>query len=79
MVQADRRAVMTIRRVKIDRDNQNERPEESPLVVVVEKKVELRRKLARLQKDYKAADRLKQHLANDIEVLEGRLAKASRK
>ena len=42
---------MTIKRVKVDKDDQKERPEESTLVVV-EQKVELRRKLARLRDDY---------------------------
>ena len=69
---------MTIKRVKVDKDERKERPEESPLIVV-EQKVELRRKLARLREDYEAADRLKRHLASDIEILEGRLAKVGRK
>ena len=77
-VQADRKADMTIKRVKVDEDERKERPEESPLVVV-EQKVELKRKLARLRKDYEAADRLKRHLASDIEILEGRLTKVCRK
>ena len=33
-VQADRKAAMTIKRVKVDKDDKKERPEESPLVVV---------------------------------------------
>ena len=69
---------MTIKRVKVDKDDQKERPEESPLVMV-EQKIELRRKLARLRKDSEAAERLKRHLASDIEILEGRLAKVCRK
>ena len=64
-VQADKKAIMTIKRVKVDYDERNERPEESPLVIV-EQKVEMRRRLARLRKDYDAADRLKRLLANDI-------------
>ena len=69
---------MTIKRVKVDKDDQKERPEESPLVMV-EQKIELRRKLARLRKDSEAAERLKRHLASDIEILEGRLTKVCRK
>ena len=77
-VQADKKASMTVKRVKVAKDERNERPEESPLVVV-EQKVEMRRRLARLKEDYDAADRLKRRLANDIEILEGRLAKVCRK
>ena len=69
---------MTVKRVKVDKDDQKERPEESPLVMV-EQKIELRRKLARLRKDSEAAERLKRHLASDIEILEGRLTKVCRK
>ena len=77
-VQTVSKAAMAIKRVKVDEDNQNGRPEESPLVVL-EQKVELKRKLAKLRKDYEVADRLKKHLASDIDVLKGRLAKACRK
>ena len=77
-VQADRKAAITIKKVKVDKDERNEQPEESSLVVV-EQKIEMRRRLARLKEDYDAADRLKRHLANDIEILEGRLAKVCRK
>ena len=69
---------MTVKRVKVAKDERNVRPEESPLVVV-EQKVEIRKGQARLKEDYDAADKLKRQLANDIEILEGRLAKVCRK
>ena len=77
-LQVDKKVSTTIKRVKVTTDEQNDRPEESPLVIV-ERKVEMRKRLARLKEDYDAADRLKRHLATDIEVLEGKLAKVCKK
>ena len=77
-VQVDKKVSTKIKRVKVSTDEPSDRLEESPLVIV-ERKVEMRKRLARLKEDYDAADRLKRHLANDIEVLEGKLAKVCRK
>ena len=37
--------------------------------------MELRRRLARLEEDHQATERLKRHLEEDIEAIKGRLAK----
>ena len=45
--------------------------EEAP-IVSVEKKMEVRRRLARLKEDHQAAERLKRHLEEDIDAIKGR-------
>ena len=47
-LQADKKVSTTIKRVKVTTGEQNDRPEESPLVIV-ERKVEMRKRLARLK------------------------------
>ena len=47
--------------------------EEAP-IVLVERRMELRRQLSRLEEDHRAAERLKRHLEEDIEAIKARLA-----
>ena len=47
--------------------------EEAP-IVLVERRMELRRQLNRLEEDHRAAERLKRHLEEDIEAIKARLA-----
>ena len=61
---------------RTDRVSKQERPttvEKAP-IVSVERKMELRRQLARLEEDHQAAERLKRHLEKDIEAIKARLA-----
>ena len=53
------------------------RPEQPP-IDKIEQRVELRRYLARLRKDYQAVQRLKNHTENDCAELEPRLGKKRR-
>ena len=43
-------------------------------IVLVERRMELRRQLIRLEGDHRAAERLKRHLEEDIEAIKVRLA-----
>ena len=56
---------MAIKRVKVDGDNQNGRPEESPLVSSGREEGRTKKEVGKIREDYEAADRLKQHLASD--------------
>ena len=47
--------------------------EEAP-IVSVERRIELRRQLDRLEEDHRAAEKLKRHLEKDIEAIKARLA-----
>ena len=77
------RPVVAVKRVKTPDSNVSKkepvvRLEESPLVVVT-RKVELRRRLARLQEDYQAAERLCKHIKKDIDQVEGQLDRQSKR
>lgn len=48
-------------------------PEESP-IVVIERKVELLRRLARLREDYQALERLRSHIEQDMNNIEDQLS-----
>ena len=52
--------------------------EEAPIVVVA-RRVELRRRLARLREDLQAAERLRDNLQGDIDNIEGQLASQSKR
>ena len=52
--------------------------EEAP-IVLVERRMELRRQLSRLEEDHRAAERLKRHLEEDIEAIKARLADGKRR
>ena len=64
-------AVKWIKTVK-DKREQLVIPEETP-IVLVEKKVESRRRLARLRKDYQAVEKLRQHIAEVMDTIKGKL------
>ena len=66
--------VSTSRRtVKVSKQTPPPAAEEAP-IVLVERRMELRRQLSRLEEDHRAAERLKRHLEEDIEAIKTRLA-----
>ena len=68
--------------VKVKTVTKTEEPivklEEAPIVVVA-RRVELRRRLARLREDLQAAERLRDNLQGDIDNIEGQLASQSKR
>ena len=52
---------------------------EEAAIVLVERRMELRRQLIRLEEDHQAAERLKRHLEEDIEAIKARLAEGKRR
>ena len=55
-----------------------EKPKELP-IVVVERKVELRRRLARLREDFQAVERLRNHIDLDMNSIDEQLASKSKR
>ena len=75
--------VVAVKRVKTPDNNACKKEpvvklEESPIVVVA-RKVELRRRLARLQEDFQAAERLCKHIRKDMDEVEGQLESQSKR
>ena len=75
--------VVAVKRVKTPDNNASKKEpvvkqEESPIVVVA-RKVELRRRLARLQEDFQAAERLCKHIRKDMDEVEGQLESQSKR
>ena len=66
------------RTVKVSKQTPPPAVEEAP-IVLVEKRIELRRQLIRLEENHQAAERLKRHLEEDIEAIKARLAKGKRR
>ena len=63
---------------KVSKQRRPPAVEEAP-IVLVKKKMELRRQLARLEEYRQAAERLKRHLEDDIEAIKGRLAEGKKR
>ena len=61
------------RTVKVSKQIPPPAVEEAP-IVLVERRMELRRQLSRLEEDHRAAERLKRHLEEEIEAIKARLA-----
>ena len=66
------------RTVKISKQTPPPAVEEAP-IMLVERRMELRRQLSRLEEDHQAAERLKRHLEEAIEAIKARLADGKNK